>query len=327
MICNVSYSVTTHAKDLYQDNRLSSSGLRHKLNSARFVVANSEFSAAGLQAAFNGRVPPRIVTIYNSVDLSEFPHRSEEPTEPKILSVGRLVEKKGLGNLLIACRKLKDWDVRFTCEIIGSGPLKESLADSIIKLGLAHTVKLRGEMPQLEVRDHYLKAMIFALPCVVAANGDRDILPNVIKEAMAIGLPVVTTQLDGIEELVKHEETGLVVRAGDTEALAKSLRRLLSDRALRRQLSTQARKVIEERFDLNKNFGLLRNLLLEAVGGANHDKGAERSEEVQLSAMIPEEFAKDDAAPASTGRHTHSSGKQSGKAEALCSVGTVGNTK
>jgi len=265
MICNVSYSVTTHAKDLYQEDRLGSPGLRHKLSSARFVVANSEFSAAGLRTAFKGRTPPKIVTIYNSIDLPQFPRRSQEPAEPMILSVGRLVEKKGLHDLLIACRTLKDWGVRFTCEIIGSGPLKESLADSITKLDLSHTVKLRGQMPQHEVRDHYLKAMVFALPCVVAANGDRDILPNVLKEAMAVGVPVITTQLDGIGELVTNEETGLLVGCGDSEALAKSLRRLLSDAALRRRLAIQARKVIEERFDLQKNFGLLRNLLLEQV--------------------------------------------------------------
>src|SRR5437660_8357421 len=164
-----------------------------------------------------------------------------------LISVGRLVEKKGLHDLLVACRTLKDWGVRFTCEIIGSGPLKESLADSIIKLNLSHTVKLRGQMPQHEVRDHYLKAMVFALPCVVAANGDRDILPNVLKEAMAVGVPVVTTKLEGIEELVTHEETGLLTGPGDIEGLAKSLRRLLTDPELRRRLADQARRLIEQR--------------------------------------------------------------------------------
>src|SRR6059036_3885691 len=108
-------------------------------------------------------------------------------------------------------------------------------------------------MSQRRLRDRYLKAMVFALPCVVAANGDRDILPNVLKEAMAIGVPVVTTRLAAIEELVTDEESGLLVPSGDSEALAQSLRRLLADAALRRRLATQARKVIEERFNLQRN--------------------------------------------------------------------------
>jgi len=239
-----------------------------------------------------------------------------------ILSVGRLVEKKGLHDLVIACRMLKDWHVRFTCEIIGSGPLKESLADSIIKLDLSHTVKLRGQMPQHEVRDHYLKAMIFALPCVVAANGDRDILPNVLKEAMAVGVPVVTTQLDGIVELVTDEETGLLVGCGDIEALAKSLRRLLSDAVLRRRLATQARKVIEERFDLQKNFWLLRDLLLEEL---RKPIAPGRSAELQLWAMMPAESANDEAAPDT--RDADPRDLEPRKAEPLRSTEAAGNPK
>ena len=264
-ICDISYSVTTHAKDLYQENRIDSQGLRNKLSSAQFVVANSQFSATGLKASFNGTIAPKIVTIYNGVDLSEFPQRFEEPKEARILSVARLVEKKGLHDLLKACKKLKDWNVAFTCEIIGSGPQKESLAQTITAFGLDRTVKLRGQMPQREVREHYLKATVFVLPCVVAASGDRDILPNVLKEAMASGVPVITTELKGIDELVTHEKTGLLVSPGDTESLAKSLQRLLSDGQLRQRIARQARKVIEERFDVQRNFSLLRDLLWDAV--------------------------------------------------------------
>jgi len=107
--------------------------------------------------------------------------------------------------------------------------------------------------------------MVFALPCVVAANGDRDILPNVIKEAMAIGVPVVTTRLEGIEELVTHEETGLLTNPGDIEGLAKSIQRLLTEPELRRRLADQARQLIEKRFNLQANFARLRQLLGEMI--------------------------------------------------------------
>jgi glycosyltransferase involved in cell wall biosynthesis len=265
MICKSSYSITTHAKDLYQDDRIGSPGLRNKLRFARFVVANSDYSAAGLRGVFNGAAPTKIFTIYNSVDLAAFPRRLNEPSEPLILSVGRLVEKKGFADLIKGCRLLKDRGVNFTCEIVGSGPLEASLGDYIAKLGLEKTVKLRGQRPHHELNHYYHKAMVFALPCVVAANGDRDILPNVLKEAMAVGLPVVTTRLEGIEELVMHEETGLLTNPGDSEGLAQSLKRLLTDPELRRRLADQARRLIEERFNLQANFTRLRQLLGEMI--------------------------------------------------------------
>jgi glycosyltransferase involved in cell wall biosynthesis len=266
MICQVSFSVTTHAKDLYQDNRIASPGLRYKLSAARFVITNSQSSAANLRAAFDGAIPPKICTIYNSLDLSVFPQRLEAPIEPTILGVGRLVEKKGFHDLIKACQFLKDWKVAFGCKIVGSGSLHKSLRDSIENLNLGNEVKLQSQMPQRELRDAYVRAVVFALPCIVAANGDRDILPNVLKEAMAVGVPVVTTRLPGIEELVVHEQSGLLVSPQDPEALAKALQRLLNDGALRQRLATQARKTIETRFELHANFGRLKDLLLDSIG-------------------------------------------------------------
>ena len=272
MICSISYSVTTHAKDLYQDDRIASDGLRHKLSRARFVIANSEYSASALRGCFPGEALTKVLTIYNSVDLSQFPARSKEPKEPMILSIGRLVEKKGFEDLLKACWMLKVWGVEFQCEIIGSGARHDVLKVLISDLDLEPCVSLHGQRPQRDLYKHYREAMVFALPCVVAANGDRDILPNVLKEAMAIGVPVVTTRLPGIEELITHEQSGLLVPAGDTEALAKALRRLLEDAALRHRLATQGRKGIEARFDLSVNFARLRDLLLEEVRNPVEDR-------------------------------------------------------
>ncbi len=265
MLRRVSYSVTTHAKDLYQGERVDSPGLRYKLALASFVITNSDYSAARLRASFDGAVPTRIVTVRNGVDLPAFRRRPEEPARPTILSVGRLVEKKGFHDLLKACRMLREWGVPFHCEIVGAGPLKEALHRSVADLGLEKSVRLRGQMAAAQLREHYFKAMVFALPCVVAADGDRDILPNVLKEAMAVGVPVVTTRLAGIEELIVHDETGLLVAPGDAQALALALRRLLADAALRRHLAGKARKVIEEHFDLRVNLRQLKQLLLEAV--------------------------------------------------------------
>jgi len=126
-------------------------------------------------------------------------------------------------------------------------------------------VRLIGSVPQKKLRAYYQNARVFALSCLIAADGDRDILPNVLKEAMAIGVPVVTTRLPGIEELITHGENGLLTPPGDREALAASLECLLSDATLRERLAARARKTIEERFDSRRNFALLRNLLIEAI--------------------------------------------------------------
>jgi glycosyltransferase involved in cell wall biosynthesis len=267
MLCGISFSVSTHAKDLFQDARVDLPGLRYKLSAARFVVANSEFSAARLAASLKGNDgrTSKIVTIYNGIDLSAFTLRQWEPAEPLILSVGRLIEKKGFRQLIGACAGMAQQGMKFECEIVGSGPLKSVLHDDITRLGLSERVRLRGERPHTELLPLYQRARVFALPCVIAANGDRDILPNVLKEAMATGVPVVTTRLEGIEELVTHGRTGVLVPPNDVEALASALRALLENATLRQQLATEARKVIEARFDARKNFAQLKELLAGAA--------------------------------------------------------------
>jgi len=265
MISQVSYSVTTHAKDLFLENRMVSPVLQKKLRQASFVITNSEFSRAGLRASFDGDSPPRIFTIHNSIDLSVFPRRGQEPSQPVIVSAGRLVEKKGFQQLIAACGILKEAGVKFKCEIIGSGQLRAELEGAIQRLGLEHEVRLHGQMSQHELLKHLNQAMVFALPCIVSPNGDRDILPNVLKEAMAVGVPVLTSRIEGIEELLNHEESGILVAPGNAEALAEGIQRLFADAGLRRRLADQARTVIEDRFELSSNFTLLRDLLVEAA--------------------------------------------------------------
>jgi len=203
--------------------------------------------------------------------------------EPVILSVGRLVEKKGFCHLIAACHILKQRGVRFACELAGTGRLAEAIKEQIRACGLGDRIKLLGPLPQEVLRQHYERAMIFALPCVPAADGDRDILPNVVKEAMAIGVPVLTTQLDGIEELIEHETNGVLVAPGDVPALAAKLELLLHERTFRQRLATGARKVIEERFDRRTNFAQLKALLLLAIHGAATGDKARRDLETSSS--------------------------------------------
>jgi glycosyltransferase involved in cell wall biosynthesis len=272
----VSYSITTHAKDIFLGNPLLSPKLHERLCRARFVIANSRFSANHLRAHILDRT--EIHTIYNGLCLKDFPPRTTAPAEPIILSVGRLVEKKGFSDLIQACELLRTRGVKFTCELVGTGRLSAVLKEQIHNSGLGGCVRMIGPLPQQILREHYQRARVFALACIEAADGDRDILPNVVKEAMAIGVPVVTTRLDGIEELIEDGVSGLLVPPGDVAALAVKLELLLGDRNLGKGLAARARRVIEERFDRRINFRLLASLLA-GTARASASETAERTAE------------------------------------------------
>ncbi len=262
-LTGASYSITTHAKDIFQDDPFASPKLQERLRQARFVIANSRFSAECIHMHLNGEV--RVHVVRNGLDLSAFPRRQRLPDEPLILSVGRLVEKKGFTHLVAACQILKRRGIPFICELVGTGPLSSALKEQIGGCGVGGCVRLVGPLPQQELRRHYERARVFALPCVQAADGDRDILPNAVKEAMAVGVPVVTSRMPGIEELVEDGRSGMLVEPGDAAALADRLELLLGDAPLRQRLAEQGRKTIELCFDRRINFALLRKLLLDAL--------------------------------------------------------------
>ena len=169
---------------------------------------------------------------------------------PLILSVGRLVEKKGFPDLLAACARLKQAGQQFRCTIYGEGPLHGPLSALIERLALADCVTLAGERGQAELIPIFQRADIFALAPFVTEDGDRDGIPNVLVEAMACGLPVVSTAVAGIPELVRHGENGLMVAPRDVHALADALATLLGDRSRREQMGANARATVVAHFDL-----------------------------------------------------------------------------
>jgi glycosyltransferase involved in cell wall biosynthesis len=228
-------------------------------------VANSRYTAD----VITRNVPDyqHVHVIYNGINLDRFTSRLSEPQKPLILAVGRLVEKKGFGVLVEACRLLTQREIDFECDLVGTGRLSEAIKQQITSAGLGHRVRMVGPLAQEELRRRYEQAQICALPCIEGPDGDRDMLPNVLKEAMAVGVPVVTSQLAGIDELVEHAVTGLLTPPSDSRALADCLQLLLADGELRRRLTQQARQTIAARFDCRKNFTQLKRLL--ESGGAS----------------------------------------------------------
>src|SRR5260370_3374523 len=150
--------------------------------------------------------------------------------------------------------------------MVGGGPLKDQLRAQIAALGLEDSVELLGARTQEELVDIYRQATLVALPCVVLENGDRDGIPNVLVEAMSMGLPVVSTDISGIPELVDHGRNGLLVPPRDAPALAAAIADLLADSAQRRRLGAAAHRTITERFDLAPNAARLEELFASILG-------------------------------------------------------------
>ena len=267
----IPFSFTAHAKDIFHES-VSHADMNRKLRDAQAVVTVSDYNVAHLQAA-HGAAAASVVRVYNGLNLEEFAYRDPQPAEPNILAVGRLVEKKGFADLIAACALLVAEGRSFTCRIVGDGDQAADLRDRIARLGLEGVVELLGGRPQREVFSLMRDAAVFACPCVVGRDGNRDGLPTVLLEAMALGLPCVSTPVTGIPELVAHEVTGLLTPEGDPPALARALARLLDDAALRTALARQARRRIEEDFDIHVNAARIRELLFNRSQYVNRAQG------------------------------------------------------
>jgi glycosyltransferase involved in cell wall biosynthesis len=233
------------------------------MRDARFAVTVSDFNVRHLARHANGT---RIVRIYNGLDLDRFvPNGTVRDRPPLVLAVGRLIEKKGFDDLLRACAVLAREGVDFRCVVVGKGRERGQLEALVNGLGIAERVALGGPLPREELLRLYPRASVFAAPCVVGSDGNRDGLPTVLVEAMALGVPVVATDVTGIPELVEDGVTGLLVRQRDPDGLAAGLRTLLVDAETAARLARRARWRVEERFDLRVNVAELRRLFVEAA--------------------------------------------------------------
>jgi len=187
--------------------------------------------------------------------------------------VGRLVDKKGLPYLLEACRMLKSEGQSFRCVIVGEGPQRRPLEGMVRSFGLGGLVTFPGAVSQERVLDLYREAAVFALPCQVMGNGDRDGIPNVLVEAMAVGLPVISTAISGIPELITSGHDGLLVPERDVQALTSAIQTLMQDEALRERLGRQARSSVARKFDSRVNaLGLATLFSRQALDGSRRSE-------------------------------------------------------
>ena len=265
------FSFTAHAKDIFHES-VSHDDLRLKLQQAAFTITVSDYNLAFLQQHF-GTQAARVLRIFNGLDLERFPYQSPAQRPAHIVAVGRLVEKKGFADLVTACALLRERKIEFSCAIIGGGELEDTLRAQVRDLQLEEQVAILGPRPQQELAHYIQKAAVMAAPCVVGDDGNRDGLPTVILEAMALGTPVISTDVTGIPEVLHQEITGLQVPQRDPVSLADALQRLLQDDALRVQLAQAARQRMEQDFDIHRNTAILRERFRAALAPYDQAQG------------------------------------------------------
>lgn len=259
MISQIPYSFTAHAFDIYKTNVVAKV-LEKKIKDAKFVVTVSEANKTYLENIANGS-DDKIFLVHNGIDLSRFVPNGEVPEPPfTLLSVGRLTEKKGQAVLIEACRELRDRGVPFRCWIIGKGRLRPQLEGLIERWKLPERVQILGSYTQRKILRRYQAAHLFVLPCIIASDGNREGLPVSIVEALACGLPVVTTPVTGIPEVVSHRRNGLLTPCNDAQALADAIQSLIEDATLYERLRANARTSVVSTFDVRQTGAALRGL-------------------------------------------------------------------
>ncbi len=262
-LSGIGYSFTAHAKDIYYPYQ-ESTELANKLRDAVQAITVSDYNLTHLRQRY-GENAARTLRLYNGLDLQKFSFTLNANRQPEILAVGRLVEKKGFCHLISALRLLHDRGQSLRCRIIGDGPLHAALLAQIRNLGLEQFVTLRGFLPQREIIAAMRNALMVVAPCIVSEEGDRDGLPTVLLEAMALGTPVIATRVAGIPELVIEGKTGRCVVPGDSAALAEAISHLADSEELRIRLAYEARALIEQEFDIDCNTRQLREIFAAAA--------------------------------------------------------------
>lgn len=263
-LLSVPFSLTAHAYDIFIDRTL----LAEKIQAANYLVTCTETNRRFLCETYPDAPPGRIHAVYHGVDLDVFSHEHDARTEgPTILAVGRLCDTKGFPDLIEACRLLRDRGLEFRCRIVGDGILRAELERQITAAHLESHVAILGLLPREEVLREYSHARLLAMPCVVTPRGDRDGLPNVVLEAMAMGLPVVATRVSALPEAVEDGVTGRLVPSHDPAALARAIENLWHDAGRRATMGEAARRRVAERFGLRENVEALAALTREHSAG------------------------------------------------------------
>jgi glycosyltransferase involved in cell wall biosynthesis len=269
-LTGIPFSFTAHGSDLHVDRTM----LDRKIAASRFTVTVSRFNREVIVRECGEWAREKIRVVRCGVDPEVFRpgFRRRDAGEPlRILCVASYEEVKGHRYLIEACRLLKARGVRFSCHLVGDGPRRGEVEEQIARAGLRSEVIVHGPLPRRHVADLLSLGDMAALPSVPTKDGKKEGIPVALMEAMACALPVVSSDLSGIPELVEDGRTGLLVAPRDAEALAGALGRLAADPELRDRMGRAGRAKVLEEFHLERNAASLARLFT----GAGED-GARR---------------------------------------------------
>ena len=271
VMLGIGWSFSAHAKDVWTTPEWEK---REKLAGARFGVTCTRANLEHLAALAPS--PGTVELVYHGLDHERFPARARErpardgsdPSDPvKLLSVGRLVEKKGFDDLLAALAILPS-SRAWTLDIVGGGALEAKLRRQAEDLGIGGRVCWHGSLPHHRVVEHFAEADLFMLASRICADGDRDGLPNVLMEAQLLGAACVTTRVSATPELIEHEVNGLLVPPRDPGALSIALERAIAAPALRARLAEAGRRLVTTRFSFEEGVARIAARLMEPAAPA-----------------------------------------------------------
>jgi glycosyltransferase involved in cell wall biosynthesis len=247
------FSISAHARDIFVEH----GAIGLKVQHASFIRTCTQQGSDYLEMRLHPRLRHKLQLIYHGTTAgfrrAGFHKKDISEHEEVIVAIGRLIPKKGFVELLRAFALVAPKRPYCKLKIAGDGPGRGQLCELIRQLALENRVQLLGWQPPDMVARLLREATLLVAPSIVAGDGDRDGIPNVVLEAFASGIPVVASDLEGISEAVKHRQSGLLVKAGDTDELAAALKELLYNKDLRNQLSANAYKMVKERFNLTEN--------------------------------------------------------------------------
>lgn len=258
-------SLAGHARDVFVEPCPLAVCAQH----ARHVILCHTSAAREVANAIPQHLHYKLKVIHHGIDLSNWQRESAEASNartepPALLAVGRLVEKKGFDILVMSCAELRDRGIPFHLLIIGNGPQDKVLHDLVEDLRLAGHVTFAGWCDECELRRLMSSATLLVIPSVIAHDGDRDGIPNVLLEAAAFGIPVIASTLNGLAEFVTDGLTGIATPPGDAHALADAIVKALGDKDLQFRLANNARRLAEEEYNVECNVRSIARLFEEA---------------------------------------------------------------
>ncbi len=259
-ITGATYSISAHAKDIYTSEPRE---ILERVSSSQFLMTCTHFNWQSICDIVGKSQESKIFEVYHGVNLEAFRRKSEFPEQPNrvLITVARLVEKKGYPDVLRALRLLRDRGLVLQYEIYGDGEDRAVIENTIRELRLEAQVKIHGTVSQPEVIAAYETAGVFVLGSKETASGDRDGIPNSMAEAMAMELPVVATNVSGIPELLENEVTGLLVAPSAPHEIASAIERIYGNPGLGRKLGKRARENVSEKFDSHRCIDRCESLL------------------------------------------------------------------